>query len=191
MSDLGTRACLALTLCWGFAAAARGDTPAAAPPTWDEYKILVERNMFLRNRTRPVQRVYGSPQPTYPPEHFLVLKGIVRQGNAYTAFFEDTRARATSTAVVGGQMAQGRIVRIALDHVEYEKDGRITKVEMGKTLEGTVSTGASTPAPPAPPAATGSASSETKPAAPAAGSEDERAILERLRQRREAELNGK
>jgi len=181
---------LALILCVGLPAQARPEEQQSQATSWDRYKVLAERNMFLRDRAA-AQRAASRAAPVYPPEHFIVLTGIVRQGEEYIAFLEDTRSKATSRVGADGPAAQGRIVRVALDYVEYEKDGQTLKVEMGQSLEGGPP---GRPAAPDTSAAAGAAadkSAGTAPPAANAGSEDENAVLERLRQRRQKELNAK
>lgn len=169
---------LALVLCLGFVATARAELLKAPAQSWDTYKVLSERNIFLRDRSRPDRRT-APPAPVYPPEHFILLRGIVRQGDQYIAFLEDTRNRTTSKARVNDPVAQGRIAHLALDYLEYEKNNKTVKVEMGKTLEGPAMAGPSVE------------SSSPAIAAPveSSGTSGQGSALERMRQRRQQELN--
>ena len=160
--------------------------PGEAPVRWEDYRAVVERNIFSRDRGRARE-----PGPTVarqaPPraERYIVLKGVVQQGKELIAFLEDTRAATTSRARIGDAVGQGRLANITLDHVEYELDGQTEKIEIGSNLAGS--------APPAliPYELLEDAGVSGLPAAGTASgtvSEEEAAVLERLRQKREKEL---
>ena len=122
----------------------------------------------------------------------MVLKGIVRRGDEYVAFVEDTRSGATSTVRANGSAGEGRVVRLGLDYVEFEKNSRTVKVALGRTLEGNAAgapaaSGSSAAAPAS--GGTTDAASSSSGAAPAASGEN--ATLELMRQRRQREMNGK
>ena len=170
---------LSLILFLAFAAAARSELLKTPPEPLDAYKILSERNIFLPDRSRPDRRA-APPAPVYPSEHFILLRGIVRQGDLYIAFLEDTRNRTTSKARVNDAVAQGRIAQIALDYLEYEKNDKTVKVEIGKTLEGPAMAG---------PSVESSSPAIAAPAPPPEAGRDQGSALERMRQRRQQELN--
>ena len=202
--------------------------PGAQPARLEDYRVLSERNMFLRNRARPPS---SHPAPTAAPaadtgDGHIVLTGIIQQGEDYVAFFEDTRTGKTTLAQVGALLGRGQLVTITMDAVHYACAGNTVKIAIGSTLSGAAAslpkpaapTGTAATAPPAAPAAptpatvtqaTGAAPGAT-PAAPvpatasttppaaappqAAPSGDTKdsgtaAILERMRQRREQDLN--
>jgi hypothetical protein len=158
---------------------------------WGNYKILVDRNIFSRNRGRASERDSGEAKEVVvpAPESYFVLKGISQQGSERIAFFEDSRTGKTTRARIGEAVAQGKIKNITLDNVEYELNGKLTKTEVGKNLEGEVSS---------PPltyndliestAMSSEAPTASTPSAEKAqpGNEDE--ILKRLRERRQKEL---
>lgn len=193
MIDRARASGLVWILCLGLAAAAWCEPRQDAPPSWEKYKVLAERNIFLRDRSPRAHstRAAAAPvYPVYPDEHYTVLTGIVRQAEVYVAFLEDTRTGVTSRARADGPVAQGRIVRITLNYVEYEKNGRTVKVDVGESLEGASPAQRSAPAPSVTIGATSDSSAGTPPPG-GTGAEDERAILERLRQRRQKELKTK
>jgi hypothetical protein len=203
--------------------------PGAQPARLEDYRVLSERNMFLRNRARPPS---NRPAPIAAPpaadtgDNRIVLTGIIQQGEDYVAFFEDTRTGKTTLAQVGALLGRGQLVTIMMDAVHYTCAGNTVKIAIGSTLSGAAAslpkpaapTGTAATAPPAAPAAptpatvtqaTGAAPGAT-PAAPgpatasttppaaappqAAPSGDTKdsgtaAILERMRQRREQDLN--
>jgi hypothetical protein len=216
------------------AASPPASLPGAQPARLEDFRVLSERNMFLRNRARPPSSHHA---PTAAPaadtgDGRIVLTGIIQQGEDYVAFFEDTRTGKTTTLQVGAPVGRGQLTTITMDAVHYTCAGNTLKIAIGSTLTGTAAspgraaapTSTATTAPPAPPAppavpaaptpataatATGAAPGAT-PAAPApatasttppaaappqaAPSGDTKdsgaaAILERMRQRREQELN--
>jgi len=222
-----------LVLLPGMAAAA---SPPAAPPSgqsaqWESYRVLSERNIFLRNRARPSSSYRApTPAPATPVadsgDTRIVLTGIIQQGGDHLAFFEDTRTGKTTTVQAGDPLGKGRLTTITLDSVQYTCDGKATQIAIGSNLAGTAASPpkpattpsttaapATTPTAPAPPAATSApagsvtiltapapepGSTTPPPAAPpqaAAGTAGDTkdsgaaGILERMRQRREQELN--
>ena len=160
-------------------------------PSWDDYRIIVEKNVFLPERSRPSRRNAVTVVPEYRPERDIILRGIVSRGGEYVAFLENTRTQSTSKLKVADAVARGRIAAISLDRITYERDGETFEVTVGERLE------TAPPAPPAPAApsadaadtgeAASSISPEATPSAPGTGTDAERAILERLRQRRQEE----
>jgi hypothetical protein len=150
-------------------------TPAAEGPTWERYEILVERNIFSRERGRPDPVVRREQPAAPPPERFLLLTGVVKQGEEWTAFLEDARTGSIKKLHVGDPVLGGRVAAITMDSIDYEKDGGVARVAMGGNLEGGSSTRSSGPA----------TSSTTSAPTRAAEPSD---ILERLRQRRQREL---
>jgi len=211
-------------------------SPIAPPAQWESYRVLSERNMFMRNRARPwsdrlTPRV-SFTAPAASSDDRFVLTGIIQQGEDYIAFFEDPRAGKTASLRLGDLIGRGQLTSITLDAVEYAYNGSTTKIAVGRNLAGasvsvarptTIVT--ATSAPPAAsltaPAAPGTAAAPMAPTpaaatttlttptttitltpqppavtpqaatAPSGGATDSgaAAILERMRQRREQELN--
>jgi len=181
MSDRLTILICAWALCAGFASTGRGEQQDAPAASWDRYKVMGERNIFLRERPRPRPKAEAAPAPVQAVERSVVLTGIVRQGETYIAFLEDTRTGETSRVGAGDAVAEGRIVEIAFDGLVFEKDKKTASIEIGDSLDGASSS--------ASPDAEGSgAATGAAPSSPGLTASDERSILERLRQRREKEL---
>ena len=159
-----------------------------AQALWDNYKVVVERNIFSRDRGRAGERAAtAAPQAPPRPERYIVLTGVVQRGEELIAFLENTRTGTTSRARIGDAVAQGRLANITLDYVDYESEGQTARIEIGKNLEG----GVSAPAIPyeffeAAGASEVSAAGTSEGEATVSG--NEAAILERLRQEREREL---
>jgi len=165
------------------------DSTSVPRESWDRYRVLVERNIFRRDRMRPPAPRPEISRPSVGPERTVVLAGIVRQDDGYIAFFEDRRTGTVTRARSGDTFLWGRIEQVTLDYVLYVCNDKTIKIEVGHSLEG---------APPEPVTAA-SATVPGTAAAPAPASRpatepvgrDERAILERLRQRRAQEMGSK
>ena len=154
----------------------------ADAPSWDRYKVLMENNMFLRNRVRerPSERTVRTTVPVRVPERDFVLTGVVRRDSGCIAFVEDMRNGETLRMRSGDSIADGQIVEIGPDGLVYRKGDQSRDVKTGDAL----GRASSLPAPVATSDNTeGSAEVGASPASPS-----ESAILERLRQRREKEL---
>jgi hypothetical protein len=115
------------------------------PPEYRErYSVLVERNIFLRNRSRPPVRTPSTnpsggsgSQGTRRPEQSFLLTGIVLEEGRRIAFIENTSAGTTERLAVGAAVAGGKIVEVDFHHLEFESaSGQRSKVEIGKTLAG-------------------------------------------------------
>lgn len=112
--------------------------PARQEGSWDRYRILTERNVFRRDR-----RVYREPTTrpsqsyTYDSDSTVVLTGIARSDGQFVAFFEDTRTGAVSRVGLGEDVGKGRAVAISLDHVKYDHGGKVSRVPIGLSLAGT------------------------------------------------------
>ena len=156
------------------AAPASSVAPAAGgAASWEKYRLLTERNIFVRDRRRPSTGRYAPRGPAEPinTDRYLVLTGTVNYGDEFIAFFEDTRAGKTVRARVGKTIGNGTLKAISLRGVEYERSGTVTKIAIGCTLTGSLATlvekvAAVRPEPPKPAATTGPATASA--AAPGA-----------------------
>ena len=134
------------------------------PTTWESYRVLSERNIFTRNRSRPSSGYRGPSREAPPPppvntsDTSLVLTGIIRQGDDCVAFFEDIRTGKTTQLLAGAALGRGRLGLITQDTVHYACDGQLRKITIGNTLAGTAASFAK-PA---------SSTTTTAPAAPSA-----------------------
>ena len=194
----------------GLASAASAATDKA--DSWDTFRVLVERNMFLRDRRPPrPPRAGHAASPADSPERQLVLTGTALCGTEFVAFFENTRTGKTLRARAGGAVGAGKLKAVTLNGVEYETGGKATKIEIGWSLLGEaaslpsrrISRAAEPDLLPAEPETTPEMGEQTKPAstddAPdakpketaspgGAGNADIADILQRMRRRREEEL---
>jgi hypothetical protein len=188
------------------ATATRPATPPAAASAGpqknlrEEYSIIVRRNIFSRDRGRretPRRPDVVSAAPPAPSiENYVVLTGIVRQGDLNLAFFENTRTGEKMEVPAGRAMAKGTLVSIAWDHVEYRGEQATMMVYMGQNLRGAETSVdlAGTPAPPEPATATSAGTSQppatsAQPAkGPATTLPAGETMEERMRRRRIEEL---
>ena len=125
----------------GFAPA-RGATPRGENGFYQKYGILVERNIFSRNRTRETDKRDEKPKNVVQQsahEEF-VLRGISRWSKEYVAFLENTHYSQTKMYRIGDSVAEGKIKNITLDYVEFETKTNVKKVEIGKNMQGEIYT---------------------------------------------------
>ena len=138
----------------------------------DDFRLLLDRNIFDRYRRAPVVRESRSPEtrPTRPvatatpkptdTDESFVLLGIGLEAEQYTAFFEDTREGKILTVQPGQTVGKGKLLAVNMNSVHYERGEIRRVVKIGHTLTGSrAATGEFA-------TATGSASSS--PAAPLA-----------------------
>lgn len=151
----------------------------AEPSKWEDYQILVRRNIFSRNRgaTR-LPSGPATPATPPPPEHFVLLRGTVKQGEEFTAVFENMRSGEVLRRKAGEALLDGTVERVENGKVIYSRGEENVVVGMGENLEksGTsqetlLSTG-------------GTTNPSSSVSAPASQAE----MLERLKQRRLKEL---
>lgn len=191
-------------------ASAIGSASQAA--TWDDYRVVVERSIFSRDRrpkapptrttAEPIDR--GPPPPPPPLQSSFVLVGVSISDERPVAFVEDRRNGQTHALSEGDTVADRVVVAIAFDQVRImpldAPDAEPAAIAIGRTLTGDLPTG------PAPSVASStndadasatSASSTTAPsgagasgaAAPSADPSDAQSMIEFLRQRRQQGSN--
>jgi len=106
--------------------------------TWNDYKIIAERNIFNRYRTGVVV-IPRQQQVVVPSEQsYYTLRGIARQADGYISFIEDTRTANVTRFKKGDAVAEGKISAISMDEVTYEYGDKALKVKIGMNLEGDV-----------------------------------------------------
>jgi len=106
---------------------------------WTQYKIIVQRNIFDRNRqpmrTGPI--IDDRPRPVMPnPESYLLLRGIVQENGQFLAFVEDKQSGSVLRLRAGDHVARGTIKSLNLDGLEYQLGDKTTGVRLGYDLEG-------------------------------------------------------
>jgi len=157
---------------------------------WAKYELILERNMFSRQRGARRQQGDGGPRQEVAvpnPESYFRLKGIVQEDGRFIAFIEDTRSNSVLKLHAGDSVARGTIKTLTLDTIEYQLADQITTVQLGNDLEGGQGAVTMTEL---------MQFSETSTGAPAAGSGEPAAtptgdaadILKQLMERRKAQL---
>ena len=107
--------------------------------TWENYQIILQRNIFSRQRGPRIdpsrrQRIDAPPPPS--PESYHILKGIVQENNIFIAFIENTQRGQIIKVREGDSVARGIVKAINLDTIEYHFEDRKFTVSMGYDLEG-------------------------------------------------------
>jgi hypothetical protein len=167
------------------------DATAPEPQdAWTKYQIILQRNIFSRQRS-PVRQRQSSDRPravVVPnPESYFLLKGIVQEGDKFIAFIEDNRSNSVLRLREGDGVARGIIKNFTLDSIEYQSEGRTISVPLGRDMEGgqgavtinrMLELSATAPA-------TGSRKSTSAEQAPSA---DEAEILKKLMEQRKQQL---
>jgi type II secretory pathway component PulC len=156
--------------------------------SYDDYKVIYERNMFSKDR-RPPQEEQQRRVRTTQVLAIYVLRGIAAQKNERVAFIEEQVSGQTMKAQVGTEVLNGRITEIGPDRVTFEENGLTRYIsvggEFGKT-ESTVMT--TTTGEESQEAASTQTQPQTQQPAGTGSSGDEGDILRKLMERRQSEL---
>jgi hypothetical protein len=116
------------------------ESKAAASKSWDDFKIISERNIFSRNRTKSIALTETQrPVIVIPEQRYHTLRGITKQPDGYVSFIEDSRTSNVAKHRKGDSVAGGKITDITLDDISYKKGGKTLKIEIGMNLEGQTS----------------------------------------------------
>jgi len=116
------------------------DTTAPEPQdAWTQYQIILQRNIFSRQRG-PIRQAQFGERPTAivtaNPESYFLLKGIVQEGGKFIAFLEDNRSNTVLRLREGDSAARGTVGNFTLDSIEYQLDDRTISIPLGRDLEG-------------------------------------------------------
>ncbi len=118
---------------------AQNTTPVEPQDAWAKYQVILQRNIFSRQRG-PVRQTQLGERPstvvTPNPESYFLLKGIVQEGDKFIAFLEDNRSNGVLRLREGDSVARGVVRNFSLDSIEYQLDGRTISVPLGRDLEG-------------------------------------------------------
>lgn len=126
-----------LVTMWPVAGFTRDAT--AQQDRWAKYQIILERNIFSRQRGAMRRRDRDEePRPVVVPnpESYFRLRGITQENSAFIAFLEDTRTGGVLRLRQGDRVARGEIKALDLDAIEYAVEGRASTVRVGQDLEG-------------------------------------------------------
>jgi hypothetical protein len=163
--------------------------------SWEDYRVIAQRNIFSKNRTKKVKAFYNGNKSSavteQKEESYLVLRGITKLGDSFTAFIEDTRSMEVRQVKEGAVIAGGKVSEINIDFLIYESGGKNITVKMGMAMEGHETSGISG-------RTSGggisqsqglfSFSSDKSTKNNSSVSDDKKSILQRLKERRKKEL---
>jgi len=152
---------------------------ASSGPIPQDFEILNYRNIFYKGHLPSPDTGNRSAAAVIAPhtlETVLMFNGVTITDGKPTAFLENTDQGTVLQVHIGDAVAQGKVVAIALDSLEYQLNGQAqpTHVLIGQNLAGSNTWGTVAASQPS---STGSASTD--------------AMLEKLRQKRLQELGGK
>lgn len=176
----------ALWLAGLWPAVGRAAESAEEADPWATYRVIVERNMFSRQRGAPERRQPRAEErvATIPdPESYHRLRGIAQENGTFIAFVEDTRRGEMFKLRQGDAVARGAIESLDLDSIVYRLEDRTISVAIGQDLLG--GRGAVTMTELMEWTPTSTSAPQTTPAEPAG---DEADILRQLLERRKREL---
>ncbi|MCY2927734.1 MAG: hypothetical protein NT031_20300 [Planctomycetota bacterium] len=106
--------------------ASSAPAPGVSEASWDKYRVVATRNIFLRARSHPpVPRAAGAVKPVgrAEPASGLVLTGVGQSGAIRVAVLEDLRSEKIIQAVAGEIIDGGRLVDVGMDGIVYERRG--------------------------------------------------------------------
>jgi hypothetical protein len=150
----------------------------------EQYGVLVENNIFRRDRTTPPAQATAPVPATEAaaptPLQQVRLTGLVFEQGQYRAYFEDLTSGEIHRVVAGDTIAGGSVREISFDAVAFESNGQPRWIEIGHDLTGTVAGAGSASPAPAPEPATGTG---VGPSPSLSGDERLRLIEEQMRNR--------
>lgn len=117
----------------------------AKPGTWDAYRLLAQRNIFVRDRRLPrtdrrLPTRSAAAESAMDADRQVVLTGITKQGDEFVAFFENLRTGKTLRAPAGTTVGAGTLKAIGLNDVAYERGGKTARITIGYSLAGSLAT---------------------------------------------------
>ena len=188
------RTCILLAVVLGLIVAAEapcglGQDSIEQQDPWALYKVIVERNMFSRQRgarrgRSDREEMRAPPAPN--PESYYLLRGIIQENDEFIGFLEDTRGGQILRVRKGDSVARGVIKALGLDSIEYQLEDHTVTVTMGYDLEG--GRGAVTMAQLYELSQTYSTTPQEGATQPSSPSGDEADILKKLMERRQQQL---
>lgn len=109
----------------------------AGQDSWATYQIILQRNIFSRQRG-PIRqrRARTRPVVTRNPESYLLLKGIVQEDGTFFAFVENTQGSSVLRLREGDSVARGTVKNFTLDSIEYQLEDKTISIAIGRDLEG-------------------------------------------------------
>ena len=182
-------------------------------PMAAEFAVLNVRSIFYKGHfvPAPLNGPGAGPSPTElttqpttapTPESEVVLDGVTHSDDQIVAFLENRSDQKVSLVHVGDAISHGHITDITLDELDYQSGDKLVHVKVGQNLDGVTASAPPTTQPLAgsggPPSSPGGGPTGAAPAPPGGPGGPPQSVpgvsndlLERLRQRRLRELQGK
>jgi type II secretory pathway component PulC len=168
------------------------ESAAAPSSSYEDYKIIYEKNIFSRLRYTPLSqsREAGGTRKETVVLSLYVLRGVAVETQNRLAFVEDEISGQTRRLTVGDMILEGTIAEIHPDRVVFRENDQSRDIRIGQefdrlesVVERPVTASAESPTQtPAAPSAV-----QTKSSAPGS-SADEADVLKKLLERRKQEM---
>lgn len=105
------------------------------------FSVVAEKNIFLRDRTKPAATTQtASTAPAAPRqrllEETLALTGIVFEDGGFRAYVEDVANDKILRLAPGDSIAHGAIDAIEIDAVSYDQGGKRKWIDIGSDFTG-------------------------------------------------------
>ena len=129
---------LLLSACVACCAQQAGSTDAA----FHRYSVINEKNIYLKKKQSPVSgellngQVKSILREKPVPVEMRVLTGVVDNGAEYIAFFEDMSLRRTYRVRKGDTVLNKLVESINIDGVFYTENGSRNTVRIGQSITG-------------------------------------------------------
>ncbi|MAX23123.1 MAG: hypothetical protein CMJ19_01350 [Phycisphaeraceae bacterium] len=173
----------------------------SSKPSFADYQEVVDTNIFIRRKPIPKRNpqteaqtpTTEAPPPPAPVNKYLLCGIIIENDDRFTAMIEDALTHTLQSVHIGDKVNVFEITSMTISSVILSlPDGRNAELFIGQSIDANGNLLQSGWIPTAKSTSSGSDSgqssgSETKAAEPA--SEKELSILEKLRRRRESQLN--
>jgi hypothetical protein len=121
---------------------ASSDSRSVAPGDYRQhYGVIVDRNIFRRDRRTPPPAADNAAPATAPaealtPEQSMMLTGLVIEDGHVRAYFENIQTGAIHRVSTGDLLARGQVTQITIDALAYQAEDRVVWVEIGQDLTG-------------------------------------------------------
>jgi type II secretory pathway component PulC len=169
-----------------------GESSTAPSSSYEDYKIVYEKNIFSRLRyTPPAQsREAGGTRKETVVLSLYVLRGVAVETQNRLAFIEDEISGQSRRLTVGDMILEGTITEIYPDRVVFREKDQSREIRIGQEIdrleyvvERPIAGSAESPTQTAP----ASSAAPAKSSAPAS-SADEADVLKKLLERRKQEM---
>lgn len=107
----------------------------------DDYKILLERSIFARSGAAaavglPPSTSTAPALPVLSPQQAVVFVGVLAQDTEFVAFAENRTTNQLMILREGDNVADGKVVAITLDSIQYGSGSAIKEIQLGQNLAG-------------------------------------------------------